>query len=246
MAKGTISMRLSQPDMRELVMAMRPSARDEAEQADMFAEPATPPGKWVAPLLGESVLGIDSSLKGFASCYSVPGRPDLIEGEWKSDPAVGVTARMARVEQLVRGVLQIVSAHKPSLVLIEGYSYNSTGGQAFDRAELGGILRWELVRRGCNKIVEVAPATLKKFTTGDGHAKKPAMISAIARLQHRQIKTDNKADAAALCELGLALTGQKPPPLWETPLGTAPSNGKKERAYVVALRKGYGLPEVAT
>jgi Holliday junction resolvasome RuvABC endonuclease subunit len=204
------------------------------------------PGKWVAPLLGESVLGIDSSLQGFAICYSAPGKP-LLEGEWKSPPADGVRGRSARIDALIRGTLQIALAHHPSLILIEAYSFGSAhrGEQGHhDRAELGGVLRWELCKITQCPIIEVAPASLKKFTTGDGHAKKPAMISAIARLQGRQIKTDNKADAAALCELGLALTGQKPPPLWETPLGTPPSTGKKERTYLQALRKGYGLAEV--
>lgn len=211
----------------------------------------TPSAQWVAPLLGESVLGIDPSLTGFAICYSVPGR-GLLEGRWSSKPTDGsVDARMERIEQLVRGTLDIVAAHKPALILIENYAYNATGGMAFDRAELGGVLRWELRRRlklsesPC-KIIEPAPSTLKKFTTGDGSAKKPAMVSAIATLQGRQIKTEDQADAAALCELGLALTGQKPPPLWETPLGTRPSTGKRERTYLAALRKGYGLPEVAT
>jgi Holliday junction resolvasome RuvABC endonuclease subunit len=206
---------------------------------DLFAAPAEPAGKWVAPLLGESVLGIDPSMLGFAICYTIPGRP-LQEGEWKSEPADGVLARMARCEQLIRGTLQIVSAHKPGLVLIEAYAYNAAhSGQAFDRAELGGILRWELVKRAQCPIVEVAPNSLKKFATGNGGAKKPEMISALTTLQQRRIKTDNQADAAALCELGNALLGYKPPPLW-----VEGSNGKKERAYLAALRKGYKLPEV--
>ena len=214
---------------------------------DLFAEPAPAAHeRWVAPLLGESVLGIDPSLRGFAICYSVPGRAELIEGEWKSEPADGVRARMERIDQLIRGTLQIVIAHKPGLILIEGYSMGSKFGMAFDRYELGGVLRRELCKLTTCPIIEPAPKTLKKFTTGDGAAQKSAMISAIARLQHRQIKTDNKADAAALCELGLALTGQKPPPLWETPLGTPSSTGKKERAYLRALCKVYQLPEVAT
>jgi Holliday junction resolvasome RuvABC endonuclease subunit len=208
----------------------------------LFDDPA--PAKWVPPLLGECVLGIDPSMKGFAICYFVPGRAQLIEGEWKSEPAEGVRPRMARCDQLVRGTLQIALAQKPGLILIEGYAYNaSQSGMSYDRAELGGILRWKLCEITQCPIIEVQPNSLKKFTTGDGGAKKPAMISALTTIQSRRIKTDNQADAAALCELGLALTGQKPPPLWETPEGSPPSNGKKERAYLAALRKNFGLKE---
>jgi Holliday junction resolvasome RuvABC endonuclease subunit len=209
-----------------------------AERAlDLFAEPDAPAPKWVAPLLGESVLGIDPSLTGFATCMHVPGRP-LIEGEWKSDPAKCVRDRMARCEQLVRGTLQAATAHHPSLVLIEAYSYGSAhrGEQGHhDRLELGGILRWklcELLPKAA--IVEVAPSSLKKFTTGDGKAGKPLIISSLASKFGRRFGTDNAADAFALCQLGLALTGQAPPP-----------STKAERAYLAALRKLLQLPEVA-
>ncbi len=212
---------------------------------DLFAEPE-PDRKWRAPLLGESVLGIDPSLTGFAICYSVPGR-ELDEGRWSTEPAVTAHERMERYEKLIRGTLEIVLAHKPSLVLIEGYAFEPPGAGkqrgTTHRNELGGVLRWELSKRVQCPIVEVAITSLKKFTTGDGHAKKPAVISAIARLQNRMIKTDDQADAAALCELGLALTGQKPPPRWESPTGTPPSDGRRERAYLAQLRKGYALKE---
>jgi Holliday junction resolvasome RuvABC endonuclease subunit len=204
---------------------------------DLLAEPAARE-KWVAPLLGESVLGIDPSLTGFAICLHVPGRP-LIEGEWQSEPAKGVRNRMARCEQLVRGTLQAATAHHPSLVLIEAYSYGSAhrGEQGHhDRLELGGILRWKLCELlpQC-AIVEVAPASLKKFTTGDGKAGKPLIISALASKHGRRFSTDNASDAFALCQLGLALSGQVPPP-----------STKPERTYLAGLRKMYGLPEVAT
>lgn len=205
---------------------------------ELFADPAPAAlEKWVAPLLGESVLGIDPSLTGFAICMHVPGRP-LIEGEWKSDPAKGARNRMARCEQLVRGVLQAAVAHQPSLVLIEAYSYGSAnrGEQGHhDRLELGGILRWKLCELLPHAaIVEVAPSSLKKFATGDGKAGKPQVISALASAHKRRFATDNAADAFALCQLGLALTGQLPPP-----------STKAERTYLAGLRKSYGLPEVA-
>jgi Holliday junction resolvasome RuvABC endonuclease subunit len=197
----------------------------------------TPSAQWLAPLLGESVLGIDPSLTGFAICMHVPGM-ELYEARWSSKPAEGVRPRVARYEQLIRGTVQIVVAHKPSLVLIEGYAFEPPGKQRghHDRAELGGVLRWklcELLPRA--SIIEVAPSSLKKFTTGDGKAPKPFMVSELAKKHQRRFVTDDAADAFALCELGKALTGQAPP------LPT-----KAERTYLDALRKGFGLAEVAT
>lgn len=233
MAKRSVSVQLSQSDMREVVSVWAEQAR---EQADLFAEPAPAAHeKWVAPLLGESVLGIDPSLTGFAVCQHVPGR-DLYEGRWTSKPAKGVRERCARYEQLIRGTIQLVIAHQPGLILIEGYAY-SHGAQHghHDIVELGGALRLELCKRTTCPIVEVAATTLKKFTTGDGKAPKPFMVSELASKHGRRFTSEDQADAFALKELGLALTGQVPPP-----------STKAERTYLAGLRKGYGLPEVAT
>ncbi len=197
---------------------------------DLFDEPHEE--KWTPPLLGECVLGIDPSLTGFAVCYSVPGKT-LIEGRWSSKPADGVRPRLARYEQLIRGVLEIVLAQRPGLILIESYSYNSQGGMSFDRTEMGGILRLELARRTGCPIIEPAPATLKKFTTGNGKASKELMISELAKTHKRRFANSDEADAYALCQLGLALTGQLPPP-----------STKPERRYLAQLRKHFGLQEV--
>jgi Holliday junction resolvasome RuvABC endonuclease subunit len=203
---------------------------------DLFADPAAPAAheKWVAPLLGESVLGIDPSLTGFAVCQHIPGR-ELHEARWPSKPAKGVRERCDRYERLVRGTLQLVTALPPGLILIEGYAY-AAGAQHghHDVIELGGVLRFELSKRTTCPIIEVAPTTLKKFTTGDGKAPKPFMVSQLASKHQRRFTTDDQADAFALCQLGLALTGQLPPP-----------STKAERTYLAGLRKSFQLPEVA-
>jgi Holliday junction resolvasome RuvABC endonuclease subunit len=202
---------------------------------ELFTEPHEPV-KWSPPLLGECVLGIDPSLLGFAICYSVPGK-ELVEGRWSSEPAQGVRDRIERYEQLIHATLQIVLAQAPALVLIEGYAMapqKKKQGRPWDRAELGGILRLELCRRTHCPICEVAPSTLKKFTTGDGKATKPFMVSELARKHDRRFTTDDAADAFALCQLGLALTGQTPPP-----------STKLERQYLDKLRNSYGLARAA-
>jgi Holliday junction resolvasome RuvABC endonuclease subunit len=195
----------------------------------------TPSAPFVAPLLGESVLGIDASLTGFAICYSVPSKP-LTEGRWPSKTARSVRERVERYEKLIRGTLQAALAIRPGLVLIEGYAYGAGAQHGHhDIVELGGVLRWELSKLTTCPIIEVAPATLKKFACGDGKAKKPLMVSTLASKHGRQFLTDDAADAFALCQLGLALTGQLPEP-----------TTKAERTYLAGLRKSYGLTEVTS
>lgn len=198
---------------------------------ELFAEPPT---KWVAPLLGECVLGIDPSLTGFAICYSVPGK-QLVEGRWSSKPATTVRGRMERYERLIRGVLDVVREPdcKPGLILIEGYAFAAAGRAQqghHDRAELGGVLRWKLCELAQCPIIEPAPASLKKFVTGSGVGSKDIMVSTLARDHQRTFNSDDAADAYALCQLGLALTDQLPPP-----------STKAARIYLDKLRAGYGL-----
>ena len=155
------------------------------------------------------VVGIDASLRGFALCVA-GGGPVRIE-EWTTPPAKDVRGRIARYERLVEGVLGIVRPLVEQglnpLVVIEHYSHASKGSSHNDLAELGGILRRELLRLGV-EILEVAPGTLKRFETGRGNAGKPACVSAMSRRYDRHLDTDNKADALGLAMLGMVLLGQ--------------------------------------
>lgn len=45
------------------------------------------------------------------------------------------------------------------------------------------------------ELTNVAPTGLKKWATGNGNAKKPAMIDAAERIARRPIEDDNEADA---------------------------------------------------
>lgn len=215
----------------------------DAELTELDRVAKLPP-KWTVPLLGEPVLGIDPSLTGFAICYSVPGK-QLVEGEWSSKPDSTVRGRVARYERLMLGTLDVVRTIKPGLIAIEAPSFGSAhrGEQGHhDRSELRGILLWKLCQLTHCPIIEPAPGSLKKFTTGDGKANKNQMIAAMAEVFHRRYRSDNAADARALCQLGLSLTEQAPPIPWPTPDGIPASNTKRERAYLASLRKLYGLP----
>ena len=68
-----------------------------------------------------------------------------------------------------------------------------------------GVVRLAL-RRYSIPYVTVAPATLKKYSTGSGKATKLDMIDAAVRLQphlNKWVPTDDEADAFLLRQLGL-------------------------------------------
>jgi Holliday junction resolvasome RuvABC endonuclease subunit len=62
--------------------------------------------------------------------------------------------------------------------------------------ELRGIIKLVAAEAGGKATVGYTPTAIKKFATGDGRAKKPAMIAAYARhYPQQQIIDDNHADA---------------------------------------------------
>ena len=62
--------------------------------------------------------------------------------------------------------------------------------------ELRGIIKLVAAEAGGVTTVGYVPTSIKKFATGDGRAKKPAMIAAYARhYPQQQIIDDNHADA---------------------------------------------------
>jgi len=83
------------------------------------------------------------------------------------------------------------------LVVIEGYAFGARGGSVFDIAELGGIVRWELLLADI-PFVDVPPSTLKKYATGKGNAGKDEMIAAAIRRFGFAGSDNNEADAYLL------------------------------------------------
>lgn len=65
-------------------------------------------------------------------------------------------------------------AEMPEFVIIEGYSYGSNAGRAFDIAENGGLLKYNLHIRDIPFDIP-APSAIKKFATGSGRANKEDM-----------------------------------------------------------------------
>lgn len=103
---------------------------------------------------------------------------------------------MERIDHIVRRVQELAGGC--DVVVIEGYSYGSQGRSVFDIGELGGCVRFLLHRLGI-PVVDVPPATLKKYATGRGNATKIDMVVA-ARERFGLVGTtdDNRCDAYLL------------------------------------------------
>lgn len=102
---------------------------------------------------------------------------------------------MERIDHIVRRVQELASGCE--VVVIEGYSYGSQGRSVFDIGELGGCVRFLLHRLGI-PVVDVPPATLKKYAAGKGNAPKDAMIAAAIRRFGFGGCDNNEADAFLL------------------------------------------------
>jgi Holliday junction resolvasome RuvABC endonuclease subunit len=110
---------------------------------------------------------------------------------------------MQRYLTLCELVLTHVRRVDPVFVCIEGYSFASKGGQAFDRVEYGGILRMKLME--LTRVAEVSPLSLKLFTAGTAMADKTKMALALFKSYGLEFGSDDEADAYALARFAACL-----------------------------------------
>lgn len=125
--------------------------------------------------------------------------------------------RVRRVDYVATRVIDAVhdaDGHRPDLIVIEGASFGSSGGQAQERAWLRGSVYIELYSIGV-PFIEVTPSTLKLYATGNGHASKTHVVQSVRRHygEHFDIplrKTDGRedvADAITLAVMGARSVG---------------------------------------
>jgi len=115
------------------------------------------------------------------------------------------SARIIRAHSLFRKVVQLLQTHRPGLVVIEGYGY----ANAFTLAtlvELGTAARFACLTEDY-PVVEVAPASLKKFVSGKGNVKKENILLDVYKRWKFSAPTNNVADAYVLGRIGLAILG---------------------------------------
>lgn len=143
-------------------------------------------GKNVA---GEVRAGIDYSLTSPAICIGEEGssfEDCFLYGFAPTKKLVGTYGNIElleypdwscnshRYDLLSNWVLDKLSYHNVSTVILEGYSYGSKGRAVINIGEAGGLLRWKFWKNDIT-LIEIAPSQLKKTVTGKGNADKGKM-----------------------------------------------------------------------
>lgn len=155
------------------------------------------------------VLALDLSLTSTGVAYPLGS-----VGRWI--PPSGVVG-MERLQWLRCRLAESWVECGVDLVVIEGYSFGMArptkgqgGGQpshAHALGELGGVIRFTLWNNAV-PYVDVAPASLKKYATGKGNAKKESvLVEAVKRLGYDGSSTD-EADALWLRAMALDAYGE--------------------------------------
>lgn len=157
------------------------------------------------------VVSIDPSIGGAAICgggINWPINNLILEVKTAGEPAKELVGRISRWKKHVQQIMSVVDRYDPELLLIEGYSFGSKGKSILDLAELGGLLRKELLQLRAI-VVEVPPHNLKLFVTGKGNANKTQVIASLARQHKAQYASNDEYDALGLWLMGRAiLTGK--------------------------------------
>ncbi len=141
-------------------------------------------------------LALDLSLT--ATGWAAPGASGVLS------PPSGVVRGLERLIWIRDRVLGLVNDHGADVAVLEGYSFGQARGtsQRHSAGELGGIVRVALFEAGI-PVVEVAPASLKKYATGKGNAPKEAVLAAAIRRLGFEGHDHNESDALWLLHMAL-------------------------------------------
>ena len=149
-----------------------------------------------------NVAGLDLSTKRIG--YATPaGHLLSISGHAKADDPY------RRLHELTRDLVRAFTLNPPApdLVVVEDYALGAPGRLSLVRlGEIGGIVRTWLFEQDF-RIALVPPGTLKRFATGNGNAKKDAMMARAIELGARGNVNDDEADAFHLRRMGRAAHG---------------------------------------
>lgn len=114
-----------------------------------------------------------------------------------------VDDRVRRLDKIERAVMECMTgASEIDLIVIEGPSFGQMR-QSGEHVRAG--LWWRIVSicTDTAPVVEVPPATLKKYATGKGNAAKDAVLLATARrFPDVDLRDNNQADALWLAAMG--------------------------------------------
>lgn len=148
------------------------------------------------------VIGLDLSLIATGISCGVCGRTETITSRVRG------VQRLAEIEEKI--VSHVTANTRQRIAVIEGYAMGAHNAHAHELGELGGVVRLALHRMGV-PMIDVPPATLKKFTTGKGNAGKDEVIAEAIRRFEFPGSSNNEADAWMLARIGETVIGERQP-----------------------------------
>jgi Holliday junction resolvasome RuvABC endonuclease subunit len=151
------------------------------------------------------VLGLDLSLTGTGICRVGAAGVELLR-----TVRCGKLTGHTRLAWILDAIGDAQRDQHLDLVVIEGPSYGSQGGQQghHERAGLWWLVTHGLHARGRSYAV-VAPKARAKYATGNGNDGKKAVVAHVRdRYGHlAEIHNDNEADALVLAHMGIDYLG---------------------------------------
>lgn len=114
--------------------------------------------------------------------------------------------RLVEIEIMMQQVLvnSYCNHQLVDYVIIEGYAFSPIQGRAFSMGEGGWAVRRPFHLKGI-PILQVAPATLKKFITGSGRGDKNTIMLHVFKKWGVEFAEDDECDAYGLAKIGEAL-----------------------------------------
>lgn len=116
---------------------------------------------------------------------------------------------MARFEKIATWILDRVIAHKPNLVVLEGYAFGNSK-TLVTLVSIGAVVRYLLFSNGF-PYIEVAPTQLKKFCGSSGLAKKDEIRLEAFKKWGFEHPSNDVVDAYVLAQVGMYLLDKNQP-----------------------------------
>jgi crossover junction endodeoxyribonuclease RuvC len=160
------------------------------------------------------ILGIDPSLTGTGLALVDRAAPDDFEWTHLSVVKNNLFGH-ERLDYIVNTVMSLVSTlQHDDIIIMEGPSFNSGGAKSHELAGGWWLLKHALYRYQIDnnvkfKVSIVPPRSRAKYATGNGNAKKDAVVKAVNEwFEDLNVKDNNIADAIVLATMGARVCGK--------------------------------------